>query len=277
MRAWGVAMVIAGVLGLAVPSALAQTIQSSNWAGYAVHRAGVSFTQVQGTWREPTLKCPRGQETFSSYWVGIGGYSLRSRALEQAGTEVDCTTAGTARAYAWYELLPAPSVRVDLPVFPGDLITGTVTVQGRSVHVALSDPTDHHRFSRSLRADIVDVSSAEWIVEAPSNCVSTNTCVTLPLDDFGSTTFSRAQARSSSGRVGDISDHLWGASRIDLVPQGHTARLGGHRLGPGGEAITSPLHDGGSSFTVSYAALPARATSATRARVFPRQLEHAGP
>lgn len=276
MRAWAVGMVVAGSLSLSVPSALANAVQSTNWAGYAVHRAGVSFTQVQGTWREPRLKCTPDKEGFSSYWVGIGGYSLRSRALEQTGTEVDCTSDGASRAFAWYELIPAPSVPVGLEVFPGDLIKGTVTVRGKDVRVALADLTDHHRFSRNLRADVVDVSSAEWIVEAPSSCTSTNTCVTLPLDDFGSTTFSGAHARSASGAVGSIADPLWGASQIDLVPQGQAARLDGHRLGRGGEAIASGLYDAGSSFKVSYAPLRSRSASPAQVRVFPRQLEHPG-
>jgi hypothetical protein len=224
---------------------------------------------VQGTWREPRLTCRHNQQTFSSYWVGIGGYSLRSRALEQVGTEVDCTAAGRARAFAWYELVPAPSIAVALPVPPGDMIRGAVTVHGRTVHVSLADLSRHRSFSRTLHAPQVDVSSAEWIVEAPSDCMSTNTCVTLPLGDFGSTRFTGAHARSASGHAGSISDHVWGVSRIDLVPQGQASSLAGHRLGPAGQATTSRLHSGGSAFTVSYLASASRAASLAQARALP--------
>jgi len=257
------------VLGLTAPSALAG--QSTNWAGYAVHRPGVSFNRVQGTWREPQLTCTPGRETFSSYWVGIGGYRLRSHALEQVGTEVDCTSAGTVRATAWYELIPAPSIPVSLKVPPGDLIKGSVSVHGSRVRVSLRDLTANRGFSRTLHAPVVDVSSAEWIVEAPSDCRSTNTCVTLPLGDFGTTMFTGARARSSSGHVGTIAYHGWGVSRINLIPRGHASRLGRHRLGRAGEATTSPLRAGGSAFTVSYVG---GATSLNGADAGPGQLRH---
>src|ERR1700731_2996747 len=104
-----------GLFGFASP-ALAHTSPSANWAGYAVHRSGESFTQVVGTWREPTLTCRKGDQAFSSYWVGLGGYSTTAKALEQTGTEVDCTSAGKVRAFAWFELVPAASVRVRLQV-----------------------------------------------------------------------------------------------------------------------------------------------------------------
>ena len=35
------------------------------------------------------------------------------------GTEVDCTSAGKAEAFAWFELVPAASVRVRLQGAPG--------------------------------------------------------------------------------------------------------------------------------------------------------------
>jgi hypothetical protein len=288
VRAWLLSALLAGALSVAAPS-LAQASQSTNWAGYAVHHSGVSFTRVQGTWREPTLSCTPGDETFSSYWVGIGGYHLGSRALEQVGTEVDCTSAGRVRAFAWYELVPAASIPVGLHVPPGDRINGSVTVRGTRVRVSLLDLTRHRRFSRLLTAPTVDVSSAEWIVEAPSDCVTTNTCVTLPLGDFASTDFSGARARSEGGHVGAISDHHWRASRINLIPSARRAVLAHQHLGPAGEAATSSLRARGSAFTVSYVPLggraalpapvsaPAAASGPLTATVPPGQLEHPGP
>ena len=41
----------------AAPAALAKTTTSSNWAGYAVHRPGVSYRQVSGTWTQPNATC----------------------------------------------------------------------------------------------------------------------------------------------------------------------------------------------------------------------------
>jgi hypothetical protein len=276
MRSWLLPAVVAAVLGAAAQPALAGVTDSTNWAGYAVHDAGVAFRRVHGTWREPRIKCQRGGPTFSSYWVGIGGYSLNSHALEQVGTEVDCTTSGQARAFAWYELIPAPSVPVKLKVPPGDLIKGTVTVRGKKVRVTLADLTDHQSFSKLLHANPVDVSSAEWIVEAPSDCASTNTCVTLPLGDFGSTTFTNAAAESTAGHTGPISDPLWRVNAIDLVPQGRTYVVNHQHLGAGGEATTSSLQPGGSAFMVSYRPLSSGVSAKAAIRLEAVRLEHLG-
>src|SRR5437660_8478779 len=76
------------------PSALADTTQSTNWAGYAAHGSGASFRSVQGSWVQPSASCVRGTQTYSSYWVGIGGYSSSSQALEQVGTGGGCSAFG---------------------------------------------------------------------------------------------------------------------------------------------------------------------------------------
>src|SRR6516162_5175014 len=112
------ALTVAAALAVA-PVALANTTRSTNWAGYAVHRAGVSFRQVSGTWIQPSAICVKGQPSYSAAWVGLGGYNPTSGALEQIGTEVDCTAAGKVTSSAWYELVPAPSRAISLPVAAG--------------------------------------------------------------------------------------------------------------------------------------------------------------
>jgi len=251
-------------LGLASPAPV-HTSPSANWAGYAVHRAGASFSQVVGTWREPTLSCRKGQQTFSSYWVGLGGYSTKSRALEQTGTEVDCTSTGKARAFAWFELVPAASVRVRLRVPPGDLIRGTVSVTGRLVQVSLLDLTRHTVFSRVLHARVLDVSSAEWIVEAPSACLGTGRCVTLPLADFGQAMFNDSMVQAAGGRLGPITGANWRTTRIRLTP-GAQHEVSSHQgFGPGGGAVPSALRSQGSAFTVSFSS-PGAGTRAAATR-----------
>lgn len=268
------AMLAAGLLACA-PSALAQPAtsldghttglartasgsaqtQSSNWAGYAVHRSGASFRQVVGVWTEPDASCRRGRRTFSSYWVGLGGYSATSEALEQTGTEVDCTSAGRAHAFAWFELVPAASVRVRLKVASGDLIEGAVTVAGRRVHIMLQDLTRQTAFSKTLHPRVVDVSSAEWIVEAPSQCVGGGRCFTLPLANFGVASFDGALAQPVSGQPGSISDARWSRTRIRLIPHDQGFVLSRPGLGNGGKAFPSGLQSAGSSFTVTYSPL----------------------
>src|SRR5437588_6289542 len=132
-------VVLAGGLLACASPALARTGTSTNWAGYAIHRSGESFRQVVGVWREPSASCRPGHRTFSSYWLGLGGYSSTAKALEQAGTEVDCTFQGRVRTFAWFELVPAASVKIGLKVPPGDLIKGTVAVAGRRVRISLAD------------------------------------------------------------------------------------------------------------------------------------------
>jgi hypothetical protein len=243
------------VVGLFVscPAVAQATASSTNWAGYAVHRSGRSFRQVVGIWREPRAACRRGNQTFSSYWVGLGGYSTRSRALEQTGTEVDCTSRGRVRAFAWFELVPAPSVRVRLKVPPGDLIEGAVAVTGRRVHVSLHDLTRHTTFSKVVRARVLDLTSAEWIVEAPSECLWNGTCVTLPLANFGSTSFGNAAVQPAQGRLGSISDTRWRTTKIKLTPRGQSYVSSHRGFGSGGAAAPSPLRSGGSGFSVSFA------------------------
>jgi hypothetical protein len=236
--------------------------QSTNWAGYAVHRQGESFRQVVGVWKEPTPSCRPGQQTFSSDWVGLGGFRTDSRALEQTGTEVDCTAQGQARSFAWFELVPAPSVHVRLRVAPGDVVEGTVTARGRKVEVAIRNLTRHTSFSKALPTQALDVSSAEWIVEAPSDCLSSGRCMALPLANFGSIGFGGALVTSSAGHIGSISDPDWRTTRLRLVPA-QTRFVVRHRdLGPAGQATPSSLQSGGSAFTVSYSPLRAHVAGA---------------
>ena len=79
------------------------TTISSNWAGYAVSRAGVRFRRVAATWVAPTATCTTGRRRrYSAAWLGLGGYHTTSTALERIGTEADCTPGGSPVYSAWY-------------------------------------------------------------------------------------------------------------------------------------------------------------------------------
>ena len=65
--------------------------QSTNWSGYAAH--GKAFKKISASWVEPTGHCTSSR-TFSSFWVGLDGFS--SNSVEQTGSEVDCSS-GHAR------------------------------------------------------------------------------------------------------------------------------------------------------------------------------------
>jgi hypothetical protein len=261
-RKWGGRIGIISALSVApalavAPVALANTTGSTNWAGYAVHRAGVSFRQVSGTWTQPSATCVNGQPSYSAAWVGLGGYNPMSGALEQIGTELDCTARGRVTSSAWYELVPAPSKTISLSVAPGDVMRATVTVTGHRVVVDLDNLTTHHRFHKTLDTDSIDVSSAEWIVEAPSECISQFSCQALPLADFGSITFASATAAAVSGPPGAIADSGWGRTRIRLTPGNQSFIVARNTSDTTGTAAPSALRGGGSGFDVTYAAASA--------------------
>lgn len=254
MRAWIPAGLVSAVALALVgaPVALADSSQSSNWAGYAIHRSGVNFSKVVGTWRQPSAICTAGNRTYSAIWVGLGGYSQRSQALEQIGTELDCNPSGRAVSSTWYELVPAASQTINFTVRPGDLISASVVVLGHRVTVTLHDATRHRTFVKTLHPAVVDLSSAEWIVEAPSECVGEDTCQTLPLADFGSATFDFAGATSARGHAGSISDRNWDSTRISLTPQGRHFVVYRGPGAAGGAAAPSTLSSKGTSFKVAY-------------------------
>jgi hypothetical protein len=235
-------------------AALADSVTSSNWAGYAVHHSGVQFKKATASWIQPTATCTPGTPTYSAIWVGLGGYNVNSSALEQIGSEVDCRANGTIASSVWYELVPAPSRTIRMQVHPGDGLAATVTVHGTTVLLRLSDLTTHRTFTKTLHASALDLTSAEWIVEAPSDCASATTCQTLPLANFGSTAFDFATAQSLAGHTGTVSDRKWDVSKIQLTADGRRFIGGGGGAPPVGIANPSPLTHRGASFNVTYAA-----------------------
>jgi hypothetical protein len=242
----------------AAPTALADSTQSSNWAGYAVHRSGVRFQKVIGTWRQPSPSCNGSGPTYSSVWVGLGGFNLNAKALEQIGSEVDCSPTGKVVSSAWYELVPAPSRSIRLRVNPGDRLSASVIIKGHQTKLTLHDLSRRTSFTRSVHVKTVDVSSAEWIVEAPSECTTPSSCQTLNLADFGTAAFTSAKATNLSNHTGSISDRHWGVTRITLAT-GQRHFIGG--ASTGAQAAPSPLTAGGSAFSVTYRGAPSSTTS----------------
>jgi Peptidase A4 family len=196
---------------------------SSNWSGYALEApegTELQFTSVTATWTQPKATCSAGSEAASAFWVGLGGEIDTSTSLEQTGTSADCSARGVASYYAWYELLPAPAVKVPLKVKPGDLITTSVNVDGTSVLIQIKNRTRKTVFTKSLTMEAPDLTSAEWVAEAPSSCDSSGArCRVLPLANFGKVTFTKA-ATIASTHPGTISDPAWSRVSIRLVPGG---------------------------------------------------------
>jgi hypothetical protein len=227
---------------------------SSNWAGYAVTPitgSGVaSFSNIFGTWVQPAAGCTSGTASYSAFWVGLGGLSGGSGALEQIGTDANCTSANTPVCAAWYELLPAPPVPLKLAVKPGDTISAAVTVSGQTVFMRLRNLTRGTVVNKKLRMATPDLSSAEWIAEAPSACNGSGRCSPLPLADFGSVDFLKAAA-TGAGHSGLIADPAWSATAISL--DGSNAGSFARRAGSGttASAVPTALTTSG-SFTVNW-------------------------
>ena len=251
MRRLAVVVATAASLIAVAPAAAAST--SSNWAGYAASGAAARFKRVSATWTVAPVDCTPGRRTYSAAWVGLGGYHSNAKALEQTGTDANCDAAGGAHYSAWYELVPAAAVRVPLTVRARDTIAASVTVTGRRVRISLANRTTGARLTRTLTAPAIDVTSAEWIVEAPSACWSQG-CTVLPLADFGTAGFTRASATSTTGHTGAISDPAWHATAIRL------SAASARDLGPGrfasdeaaATATPAALSAAGDAFDVVY-------------------------
>jgi hypothetical protein len=251
----------AAVTGATAATASAATVAqqaavSQNWAGYVA--GGTQFSSVSGSWVQPSATCGSGQ-TYSAFWVGLGGSGSQSSALEQTGTQADCTADGSTDYYAWYELVPAAPVRLDLAIKPGDHISAKVSVSGSNVTVSLSDQSTGQSTTKTLQMDNPDASSAEWIAEAPSACDGSGTCQPLPLSDFGTVQFTSATA-TANGHTGAISDPNWSAQPVALESSGISDVSYGSDSGASSADPTS-LSSDGSSFSVVYQAATGASSS----------------
>jgi hypothetical protein len=237
---------------LAAPAGAASIVLSSNWAGYVARTgSGHGFQSVSATWTAPAATCSTGAETHSAVWVGLGGYSSNAKSLEQIGTESDCTSSGRASYSSWVELLPAAASPLRLKVSAGDRVSASVTVIGHDVTLRLRNLTTGKRYSTTRHAKKVDVSTADWIVEAPSGCDSAGNCQTLELTDFGSVGFSNATA-TASGHTGTVADAAWVPTQLLLRQNGVLASGAGVRPSRTLLSATPSAFDGG-SFSVTYA------------------------
>lgn len=267
MRRLVFALIAAGclLLGVSAPAgAVTISASSSNWSGYATGGAGVRYRRVSGAWTVSPVSCT-GTATSASTWVGLGGLVGNSEGLEQAGTDADCSRSGRATYSAWYELLPDAAHDLAITVRPGDKISTSVEVSGRDVTLRLRDKTRGTSVVKRTTAAVVDLSSADWVVEAPENCIrllATTTCVPSKLSDFGTTRFAHARTTTTDGRTGTINDPAWAAAVLTLDPAAGADGPGGDALFPTGRglAVPSALNAAGDSFAVSYVTSPAAAS-----------------
>jgi len=196
---------------------------SLNWAGYVAIDG--HFTSVSATWTVPAVRAGSMPGSAASFWVGLDGRSERS--LQQIGTTSASYRIGP-RYGAWWEMLPGPATDVPLAIAPGDVVSASVTSDGRGAFtLSLRDRTRGESFSVRRVDRAAPLTSAEVVVEAPAAVTGQ-----LPLAAFGAVRFTDARV---NGRP--LGSFAW--SRVDMTVASH------HQAGP------SPLSDGGSAFTVT--------------------------
>ncbi len=216
---------------------------STNWSGYAV--TGTSFTKVLGSWTIPTVNCSKTPNTYSSFWVGLDGWS--SDTVEQTGTDSDCDGSSPSY-YAWYEFYPAASVEItSVPVAPGNHMSASVTyVSGSTFTMTITNETTGKSFSKNGTVSGAARSSAEWIAEAP--CCTRRGGI-LPLSDFGTVDFgddytgvsgtNDATDSTVSGAIGAFGSAINEA----IMVNGSTGA---------DESVPSALSSDGTSFTATW-------------------------
>jgi hypothetical protein len=164
--------------------------QSRNWAGY-VATGATTFACVEATWTQPKVRCIGSSAQSVVFWVGLGGFNQGG--LVQVGTESTCGPAGTLVA-AWHESLPKEhfSIRSAIRISAGDRVWAQVRwLDGSHYRLSLADLTNHQHFALRVTNTIIERTSAEWVVEAPTGGCPSH-CHTLRMPDFRTFRFSEA-------------------------------------------------------------------------------------
>ena len=200
---------------------------SVNWSGYAA--TGGGYSSVSGSWTvpQPSLFGTAGTD---AAWVGIGG--VNSYDLIQAGTDTVVSGTGQARYQAWIEMLPNAARPVPLAVYPGDSVSVSIDQQGPNTWlIQMTDNTtgQSYRETENYRSSR---SSAEWVVEAPSDGRGV-----LPLDNFGTIGFTNGTT-VKNGQSMTIAEA--GAQQITMAANPRSPAL----------AVPTPLGNDGMSFSV---------------------------
>jgi Peptidase A4 family len=185
--------------------------QSSNWFGYnqgTLEQGGKQFHSITGDWTVPAVSQHRaGKSAASSDWIGIGGgcvdahCTVGDNTLIQTGTEQDVSGSGVRSYSAWYELIPAPSLRINMTVRAGDHMHAQIseTVSGSNVwKITLKDVTRNETFTTTVPYSSTHA-TAEWIEETPLE-IGTNAGL-APLPNLSRISFDRGTTNGASARL----------------------------------------------------------------------------
>jgi len=119
-------------------------------------------------------------------WVGVDGTSASDPSLIQAGVDeqADPNSPSGVDYSPWWEILPATATPITtVTVNPGDKVTVTIwQVSGSTWEVNLTDDTTGESFSTPPEHYTGPGSTAEWVVEATTECRFQ--CRTSPLAPY---------------------------------------------------------------------------------------------
>ena len=222
----------------AMPHGLDFTVESTNWAGYAVTGSSGSVSQVTGSWVQPSVSCSRST-TYAAFWDGIDGYS--SDTVEQAGTLAYCS-GDHAYYYAWYEFYPAASVEISsLSVTPGSTVSVTVSYVSSASDFSITVAVGASSVTKTGTVSGAERTSAECIAERPE--VNGRLA---SLADFGTAKFG-ADATSTIGCGATVSGTTGTFGSFSTAVAINMVDSSGRAL-----STTGALSSDGSSFTETW-------------------------
>jgi hypothetical protein len=171
-------------------------VDSDNWAGYVSDQGqSTYYTNVQATWTQPSTSATSCSNANHVTWVGIGGYNGSTQLL-QDGTDQN--------NQPWFEYL-GPSGSVPSQIFPnnitinsGDTVLAGTAYTPNQAWFLLQDQTTGQSTEAGLSSasSFYDGSSVEFIDERNAPCQS---CNPDPLADYGTTSWSGAEAATGNG------------------------------------------------------------------------------
>jgi hypothetical protein len=202
---------------------------SRNWSGYTATDG--AFSATTATWTIPRI-VPNNVASTTAIAVGIGGVATAD--MIEAGTESSTTQSGHTTYGAWTELLPSASKAVPLALQAGDSVTVSIDRQNTDHWlIVFSNNTTGNKFQETLQYSS-SLSSADWVVETPGSGKADRY---LPLEGFGSVSFSASSTVMNGNRVGLSAA---GATPITLTDGARQAI-----------AVASAISDDGTGFTVT--------------------------
>jgi hypothetical protein len=232
------------------PGATTYSVQTSNWAGYAV--SGETFDSVRATWVQPAVTCQTAN-SWSVFWVGLDGFG--GDTVEQGGSYALCGAVGSPAVYSlWWEMWPTNDVQtvtLSQPLRAGDVIQASVVYNPSAANytITVEDETTSQAFTEveTCAADLTCLNAtAEAVTEAPTM----ESGDLFPLANYGAMAYANVSVTDSSGLTGAINAQQWTSYSISENNQT-----------PPDYSSVSPLNANGNGFSVTW--VPSASNSQT--------------